>query len=236
MGKLIAWNGEKLEKKFRTVVPAMISNGSFLPLFPSLADLPILVVALEKVERSSGTLLGSSIASIQKSAAPEMLLALMDEAYTGSAIEDRAGDSGSDDTNSIDVADPVFLDLLKDENDGLVERHWTSLGMTAALQSAIISSQSDRLKQALSIAPRLLSLYFTVALRDVNDSLLCALIPILMLRNSTIFPDKIFCVEVRKRFSDFMLAAFQRSPHFITLLKKPIVDRLGEAYDSHAKS
>ncbi|KAG0485308.1 hypothetical protein HPP92_009184 [Vanilla planifolia] len=234
--KLIAWNGEKLEKKFRTVVPAMISNGSFLPLFPSLADLPILVVALEKVERSSGTLLGSSIASIQKSAAPEMLLALMDEAYTGSAIEDRAGDSGSDDTNSIDVADPVFLDLLKDENDGLVERHWTSLGMTAALQSAIISSQSDRLKQALSIAPRLLSLYFTVALRDVNDSLLCALIPILMLRNSTIFPDKIFCVEVRKRFSDFMLAAFQRSPHFITLLKKPIVDRLGEAYDSHAKT
>lgn len=48
-----------------------------------------------------------------------MLLALMDEAYTGSAIEDRGADSGSDDNNTIDVADPVFLDLLKDENDGL---------------------------------------------------------------------------------------------------------------------
>lgn len=49
-----------------------------------------------------------------------MLLALMDEAYTGSTIGDRSGDSGSEDSNSIDVADPVFLDLLKDENDGLV--------------------------------------------------------------------------------------------------------------------
>lgn len=48
-----------------------------------------------------------------------MLLALMDEAYTGSAIEDRGGDSGSDDNNTIDVADSLFLDLLKDENDGL---------------------------------------------------------------------------------------------------------------------
>lgn len=234
--KLIAWNGEKLEKKFLSVLPAMMSNGSFLPLFPSLADLPILVVALEKVERSSGTLLGNSIASIQKSAAPEMLLALMDEAYTGSTIDDRVGDSGSDDSNSIDVADPVFLDLLKDENDGLVERHWTSPGMTAALLAAKNSSHSRRLKQALNMTPRFLSLYFAIALRDINDSLVCALIPIVMSRNSTIFPDKIFSFEVRKRFSDFILAAFQGSPHFIALLKKPIVDRLGEAYDSPIKT
>lgn len=33
----------------------------------------VLVVALEKVEKSSGSLLGSSIASIQKSTAPEVI-------------------------------------------------------------------------------------------------------------------------------------------------------------------
>lgn len=33
----------------------------------------VLVVALEKVERSSGSLIGSSIASIQKSTAPEVI-------------------------------------------------------------------------------------------------------------------------------------------------------------------
>jgi len=33
----------------------------------------VLVVALEKVERSSGTLIGSSIATVQKSAAPEVI-------------------------------------------------------------------------------------------------------------------------------------------------------------------
>lgn len=48
-----------------------------------------------------------------------MLLALMDEAYTGSTIGDGGGDSESEDTNAIDVADPLFLDLLKDENDGI---------------------------------------------------------------------------------------------------------------------
>ncbi|KAJ6849301.1 uncharacterized protein M6B38_269930 [Iris pallida] len=234
--KLIAWNGEKLEKSFETVLPAMMSTASFLPLFPSLIDLPILVVALEKVERSSGTLIGSSIASIQKSTAPEMLLALMDEAYTGSTIEDRGGDSGSDDNNTIDVADPVLLDLLKDENDGLAERHLTSPGIAATLQAAINTPQSDRRRQALKLTPRLLELYFTIALRDVNDSLLCALVPLLMSRNATVFPDKNFSFEVRKRISEFLLAAFQRTPHIIALLKKPIIDRLGEAYDSPAKA
>lgn len=48
-----------------------------------------------------------------------MLLALMDEAYTGSTIGDGGGDSESEDSGTIDVADPLFLDLLKDENDGL---------------------------------------------------------------------------------------------------------------------
>jgi AP-5 complex subunit zeta-1 len=51
-----------------------------------------------------------------------MLLALMDEAYTGSAIEDSSGISGSDDSSSLDLADPMFLDLLKDENDGIAVR------------------------------------------------------------------------------------------------------------------
>ncbi|XP_048235335.1 AP-5 complex subunit zeta-1 isoform X2 [Ricinus communis] len=234
--KLIAWNGVKLEKSFLKIFPGMISPGSFLPLFPSLADLPILVVALEKVERSSGPLIGNSIASIQKSTAPEMLLALMDEAYTGSTIGDGGADSESEDSITIDVADSTFLEILKDENDGLAERHWTSPGVAATLQAAVNSPQSDRLKQTLKIAPQLLDVYFAVATRGVNDSLICALIPLMMSRNDTIFPDKRFSYEARKRLLEFMLAAFQRSPDFIALLKKPIMDRLGEAYDSPAKT
>ncbi|KAL6999346.1 hypothetical protein U1Q18_000506 [Sarracenia purpurea var. burkii] len=236
MLKLIAWNGEKLEKSFLRVFPSLMSPGSFLPLFPSLVDLPILVVALEKVERSSGPLIGSSIASLQKSAAPEMLLALMDEAYTGSTIGDEGADFESEDSNTMAVADPLFLELLKDENDGLADRHWTSPGMAAALQVAVNTPLSDRLKQALKMSPTFLDVYFAIAVRDVNDSLICALIPLLMARNSTLFPDKIFSYEVQKRLLEFMLAAFHRSPNFIALLKKPIVDRLGEAYDSPAKT
>lgn len=38
-----------------------------------VSSLLVLVVALEKVERSSGSLIGSSIASIQKSTAPEVI-------------------------------------------------------------------------------------------------------------------------------------------------------------------
>ncbi|KAL6189013.1 hypothetical protein ACLB2K_040403 [Fragaria x ananassa] len=234
MLKLIAWNGERLEKSFFKVFPGLMSPGSFLPLFPSLVDLPTLVVALEKVEKSSGSLVGNSIASMQKSSAPEMLLALMDEAYTGSTIGDGGGDSESEDTNAIDVADPLFLDLLKDENDGIAERHLTSPGIVAALQAAINNPLSNRLKYILQMAPRLLDLYFAIALRDVNNSLICALIPLLMSRNGTIFPDKVYSYEVRKRLLEFMLAAFQRSPDFIALLKKPIMDRLAEAYSGQA--
>ncbi|XP_010545848.1 PREDICTED: AP-5 complex subunit zeta-1 [Tarenaya hassleriana] len=234
--KLIAWNGEKLEKSFLKIFPGLISPGSFLPLFPSIIDLPILVVALEKVERSSGSLVGGSIASIQKSTAPEMLLALMDEAYTGSTIGDGGGDSESEDNNSLDVADPLFLELLKDENDGLAERHRASPALTAALQAAVSGPQSEKMKQTLQIVPRLLDVYFAVALQDANDSLICALIPLLMTRNSTMFPEKKFSYEIRKRLLEFMLAAFQRSPDFIALLKKPIIDRLAEAYDDPPKT
>lgn len=49
----------------------------------------------------------------------QMLLALMDEAYTGSTIAVGEGDSESEDNSTIDVADPAFLDVLKDENDGI---------------------------------------------------------------------------------------------------------------------
>ncbi|KAL3632781.1 hypothetical protein CASFOL_025765 [Castilleja foliolosa] len=240
--KLIAWNGEKLESLFLKVISGLISPGSFLPLFPCLVDLPISVVALEKVERSSGPLVGSSIASIQKSAAPEMLLALMDEAYTGSTIGDGGGDSESEDSTPMAVADPLFLDLLKDENDGLAERHWTSPSMAAALQTIINTPLSNRLKEALKIAPRLLDSYFALAVHDANDSLICALIPLIMARYSTLFPDKIYSYEVQKRFLEFILATFHRSPHFIALLKsvlqssKPIADRVGEVYDSPAKT
>ncbi|EES11468.1 uncharacterized protein LOC8066824 isoform X2 [Sorghum bicolor] len=234
--KLVASNGERLESKFSQVLPLMMSAGSFLPLFLSLMDLPMLVVALEKVERSSGTLIGSSIATIQKSAAPEMLLALMDEAYTGSAIEEPSGNSGSDDSGALDLADPMFLDLLKDENDGIAAKHWISPTISSTLQAAFNSPQSDRLKQSLEMAPRFLTLYFATALRDVNDSLLCALIPVVMSRYAAMFPDKVFSFKVRKRLSDFILAAFQRSPDIIAVLKKPITDRLGEAHDNPAKT
>ncbi|KAJ8754695.1 hypothetical protein K2173_010786 [Erythroxylum novogranatense] len=234
--KLIAWNGERLEKPFLKVFPGLMSPGSFLPLFPSIVDLPILVVALEKVERSSGSLIGNSIAAIQKSTAPEMLLALMDEAYTGSTIGDGGADSESEDSSTIDAADPLFLELLKDENDGLAERHWTSPAIAAALQAAINTPQSDRLKQILKMTPQFVDMYFTLALCNINDSLICALIPLLMTRSDTMFPEKIFSYEIRKRILEFMLAAFQRSPDFIALLKKPIIDRLGEAYDSPAKT
>jgi hypothetical protein len=52
----------------------------------------------------------------------QMLLALMDEAYTGSTIADGGVDSESEDSSAIDAADPFFLEFLKDENDGLPVR------------------------------------------------------------------------------------------------------------------
>ncbi|XP_078436746.1 AP-5 complex subunit zeta-1 [Wolffia australiana] len=234
--KLIAWNGERLEVTFSKILPAMISQGSFLPLLSSLIDLPILVMALEKVGRNSGTLVGSSIATIQKSTAPEMLLALMDEAYTGTTIKDRGASSGSDDNDSIDVADSLFLDLLKDENDGLAARDWMSPDMDAALQASVNATQSDRLRQALRMTPNYLDVYFRVALWDASDSLVCALIPLLMSRNAALFPDKFFAFEVRKRSLEFILDVFQRWPEFIALLKKPIIDRLTEACGTPEKT
>lgn len=113
--------------------------------------------------------------------------------------------------------------------------------MATALQAVINAPLSNRLKEALKIAPRLLDSYFALAVQDANDcmcsvgvlfpilnsvddltgkilliwakgdfsgllcwfiyvyvsALICALIPLIMARYSTLFPDKIFCYEVR---------------------------------------
>ncbi|KAK1384812.1 hypothetical protein POM88_022547 [Heracleum sosnowskyi] len=55
---------------------------------------------------------GTRKSGIQKSTAPEMLLALMDEAYTGSI----GADSESKDNNTMALGNPLFIDSLKDEN------------------------------------------------------------------------------------------------------------------------
>ena len=55
----------------------------------------------------------------------QMLLAFMDEAYTGSTTGDWGADSESVDSSTMAVADPLFLELFKEENDGLAIR-WPS--------------------------------------------------------------------------------------------------------------
>ena len=57
----------------------------------------------------------------------QALLALMDEAYTGSAIADSQGDAASSGPGSArDETEALFSDLLKDENEGLAVCHNSS--------------------------------------------------------------------------------------------------------------
>ncbi|KAL3684045.1 hypothetical protein R1sor_002067 [Riccia sorocarpa] len=234
--KIIAWGDEKLDGEFMQLLPAMIGPSSFLALFSALLDLPTLVLALENLEKRAGTLISVTGAAARKDPAPEALLAFMDEAYTGGVGggEAESGDEGE--STSSDETDALFADRLKDENEGLTERHWAFPGMAAALQVAAGSTQSTRLKHSIQVAPTLLQIYFDVALRDVNDSLTCALLPLLFGRVEAMFPDKEFCSEARKKCIQFTLSAFKQSPHFIAVLKKPIMDRIGQTYTTVTKA
>lgn len=44
--------------------------------------------------------------------------------------------------------------------------------MTAVIQAALNTAQSDRLKQLLNMTPRILDVYFSVALQVVNDCMI----------------------------------------------------------------
>ncbi|CAM6089955.1 unnamed protein product [Calypogeia fissa] len=234
--KIAAWGQESLSNSFLELVPMLMGPSSFLPLFPALLDMPTLVLALERLEERSGSVLNSDAAARPQSPAPEALLALMDEAYTGGVggAEAESGDEG--DSKSRDETDALFADLLKDENEGLAERHWSFPGMEAAVQAVMGSTLSEKLKHAFKFTPTVLQLYFDLALRDVNDSLLCALLPIVFLRVDAMFPNKQFSSQARKKCIEFVLAAFRQKPHFIAVLKKPIMDRLGQPHTSTAKA
>ena len=44
--------------------------------------------------------------------------------------------------------------------------------MTAVIQAALNTAQSDRLEQLLNMTPRILDVYFSVALRVVNNCMI----------------------------------------------------------------
>ncbi|KAJ4868265.1 Uncharacterized protein Rs2_49406 [Raphanus sativus] len=142
----------------------------------------------------------------------QMLLALLDEANTGLTIGDGGDDSESEDNKYSRNSRSSALELLKDENDGL--------------SAAASGPRSERMKQTLKIALRLLDVYVSVTLRDANDSLICALIPLLMRRNSTMFQDKNFSHEIRWRATGVLASSIS---------EKPIIDTPGEASDDPAK-
>lgn len=54
------------------------------------------------------------------------------------------------------------------------ERPWSSPVMTAILQASVNSPYSDKLKAVLSLTPRLLDVYFSVALQTVNNCMFCS--------------------------------------------------------------
>ena len=67
-----------------------------------------------------------------------------------------------------------FIYVLNVNSIACQERPWSSPVMTSLLQAAVNSPYSDRLKAVLSLAPHLLDVYFSVALRDVNDCKFCS--------------------------------------------------------------
>lgn len=77
-----------------------------------------------------------------------MLLALMDEAYTGSTIGDGGADSESEDSNTMAAGDPLFLEILKDENDGLAVWCFLNLKLQFHSRSMYFFRQHDYLPRS----------------------------------------------------------------------------------------
>lgn len=233
--KVAAWGGKAVSDPFLKLLPGLIGPSSFLPLFPAMLDFPTLVLALESLEKRSGGLTTAALSAVRTGPAPEALFALMDEAYTGSTIfDDRGAESGDDEARP--EVESLFADLLRDENEGLAERHWSYLGMADALARTRGSVTSDRLQFALDFGPVMLELYFAVALRDVNEPLLCALLASVLVRIDSMFLDESFSFEVRRKCMEFSLKAFRKWPHLVALLKKPIIDRVGQPHTDADKA
>ncbi|GBG92842.1 hypothetical protein CBR_g57499 [Chara braunii] len=234
--KVLAWGGSELDSAFEELLPRLLVPSSFIPLFHAILDLPALVLALEDFERGSGYRPGMAPAGTVKSPAPEALLALMDVAYTGSiSADDGSGAGNVTAAGSLEARSAFFTELLRDENEGLVEQHWSHPGMAIGLKAAASHSKSGRLKHACDVAPSLLMIYFQTAIQHVSQALLCALLPMIFARIVTLFPDESFRSKVHHLCIDTVLTVFGRMPELICVLRKPIINAIGQPYTSAAK-
>lgn len=72
----------------------------------------------------------------------QALLALMDEAYTGSIIADSQSNAGNG-GNAKDETEALFADLLKDENEGLAVNSFPSSNESTQYVSSFIKMIRD---------------------------------------------------------------------------------------------
>eukprot|EP00897_Mesotaenium_endlicherianum_P009555 jgi/Mesen1/8628/ME000050S08040 len=240
--KLLACGGPSEEDAFVRLMPALIGPSSFLPLFPSLLDLPALMLALEDLEKTAGALPGAAPSAAPRAPSPQDLFALMDAGFIGGAAA-GGGASGTDSEDESAAWESgrnglraLYRELLKDENEGLAQGHWSKPGLQTALSAAAGAQASPQVKRTLRIVPRLLAVYFQVALRDVSDVELMGLLPAVFERIDRVFSETVYQQQVQKICVQAVLAAICRSPHIVAVLKKPIIKVIGQPFGTPAKA
>eukprot|EP00271_Cylindrocystis_brebissonii_P021648 TRINITY_DN7867_c0_g1_i1.p1 TRINITY_DN7867_c0_g1~~TRINITY_DN7867_c0_g1_i1.p1 ORF type:complete len:603 (+),score=123.93 TRINITY_DN7867_c0_g1_i1:318-2126(+) len=242
MLKLAVCHCPWLDRDMEELLPVMVAPASFLPLFPTLLDLPILAMALEDFEMMVGALPGALPSSVPKPPAPEDVFALMDSFHTGGGAPALRGES-SEEVEEMEEGRgelrALFKDLMKDENAPLaMESHWTSPRLSSDLTKQLSSSKySERIQAVASLALNLLQVYVAVAIRDVDNDdeneggLLHMLLLKMFHRIDKIFPDTAFTEKVQEVCIQAMLEIFQRSPELLVKLKKPIVSYITKPFE-----
>eukprot|EP01125_Pyxidicula_operculata_P018637 TRINITY_DN6633_c0_g1_i1.p1 TRINITY_DN6633_c0_g1~~TRINITY_DN6633_c0_g1_i1.p1 ORF type:complete len:681 (-),score=91.62 TRINITY_DN6633_c0_g1_i1:599-2377(-) len=229
--KLFAWNPEYHEET-KQLLPAFVGPSTFMELFHTLTDLPLVTAALIRMSQSSensGSSSSMSSLGLTPSASSSNLLS------TGSAssfpsLSNIPGSTGSLSSLSLSAAQSasnsetsryrvLYNYLLRNES-GVTVNWWGSSTTHEILQSfckeTVITS---RIKRVANHVPSILELYLDVVIAYADERFVFQLVPVIFQRLEQLFPLPDFQQNVRSVMISKILAIFEKYPWFVVELK-----------------
>lgn len=211
------------------ILPACLSSSTFIELFHTILDLPLISAALFMVKNgvgdtgSSSSMMGGGVSESE---------------YGGMGSGSMApGSVGGGGGGSWSGPYRVLYNYLL-RNEGGVPVNWWSSPTTRSIINAFCHEVQVtwRVREVMERVPALLSQYFAVLTQYGDEGSLLKVIPVVFERIDQLFPSNAYQEAIRELLVQRLLAVFERYPAALVILKVYILEVINDrqrnaAYD-----
>eukprot|EP01127_Copromyxa_protea_P023055 TRINITY_DN8537_c0_g1_i1.p1 TRINITY_DN8537_c0_g1~~TRINITY_DN8537_c0_g1_i1.p1 ORF type:complete len:833 (+),score=161.78 TRINITY_DN8537_c0_g1_i1:49-2547(+) len=212
--KLFAWNPE-FHREMQQLFSALISENTFVEIFHSILDLPLVIPALVNMRKTTDGSPSGALDSVRSGALPHP-----------SALKGQSMDTFT--TPNLETAQFRVLYNYLLRNESGVSVNWWSQEGTRIMINTFCNELiiTPHILEVAEHVPSLLSTFFDVLIAYAEESCLEELLPIICERFGQLFPLPDFIEEIQEVMVTKVLAILEKYPHFIFIQKDLLIQTI----------